>query len=339
MAKRANPSLIGAFVVGALALVVITITLLGSGRLFHRRHLYVLYFTSNVNGLRVDAPVKFHGVQIGSVYRILLSLSRGHYAGVVNPTVMRVPVLVELDEKRIVSRGGAIDLENPRTLKTLIDEGLRGRLAMESLLTGLLYVDLDMHPGTPAHLVLPPNSSFQEIPTLPTEFEQFQQNFSRVMAKLGQIDFPGAIQSMVRMTDAIRDLVQSPRLQITVDRLEQATRSLEAAARSAQRMSDTIRTEVVPLSRSLQGASNNTAETMRQARAAMIAAQHAFDQAQSAFVEARAMLDPASPVTYQLSKALQEISEAARSTRELADFLRRNPSALIRGRAVSQDGQ
>jgi paraquat-inducible protein B len=337
MGKRANPALVGAFVIGAAALVVVAITLLGSGSLFRRRHIYVLYFQSNVNGLRVDAPVKFHGVEIGSVYRILLSLNQLEYVvRTSNPSMMRVPVLIELNERKMTSRGGqALNLDDPATLKRLIDAGLRGQLAMESLLTGLLYVDLDMHPGTSAHFVLPPNSAFPEIPTRRTEFEQVQQDLTRVLGKLSQIDFPAAIDSITQMTNSIRELVQSPQLATAIDRLQQATRSLDQAAQSAQRMSDTIRTEVVPLSRSLRGASDSTAEAMRQARTSLAAAQQAFVEAQAAFVEAKTLLDPASPVTYQLNKALEDISAAARSTRELADFLRRNPSAVIRG--VSQD--
>ena len=75
MDKQMRPALVGAFVVGALALVVTAIILLGSGSLFRTRHLYVLYFKSSVNGLHVGAPVKFRGVEIGSVNRILLSLT------------------------------------------------------------------------------------------------------------------------------------------------------------------------------------------------------------------------------------------------------------------------
>ncbi len=339
MGNRVNPALVGAFMIGAVALVVVAITLVGSGRIFRHRHIYVLYFQSNVNGLRVDAPVKFHGVEIGSVYRILLSLNQLEYAvRANNPSMIRVPVQIELDETKIISRGGKVDLDDPRTLKRLIDEGLRGQLAMESLLTGLLYVDLDMHPGTPAHFELAPNSPFQEIPTRPTEFEQVQHGVSKVVTKLSQIDFPAAVQSMVQMTDSIRTLAQSPQLQATIESFHRATKSLDAAAQSARRMTDAITTQVGPVSQSVRGASDNTAETMRQARTAVAAVQQAFVEAQAAFAEAKAMLDPASPITYQLNQALEEITDAAHSTRELADFLERNPSALIRGRP-SQDGR
>jgi paraquat-inducible protein B len=336
-----NPALVGAFVLGAVALVVIAVTLLGSGRLFRRQHLYVLYFQSNVNGLNVGAPVKFRGVEVGSVDRILLSLNQLENAvRTENPSIIRVPVLIEIDERKIVSRGGrSLDLDDPRTLKRLIAGGLRGQLSMESLLTGLLYVDLDMFPGTPAHFVLPPNATFQEIPTRQTEFEQVQKQLGEVVAKLSQIDFPAVVQSMVEMTDSIRDLVNSPKLQATINQLESTTRSLDMAAQSAQRMADTIRTQVGPLAQSLRGASDNATQTLRQAQTAMAAAQQAFVQADATFKEARTLLDPTSPITYELHKTLEDISGAARSTRELADFLSRNPNAILRGRPVSQDGQ
>jgi len=340
MARRVNPALVGAFVIGAAALIVAAISLMASKPFFHHRHLYILYFQSSVHNLSVGAAVRFHGVKIGSVNRILLSLTQLNKAiEKHDPSMVRVPVEIELDERTIQSLSGQVlDLDNPDTVKRLIDGGLRAQLALESFLTGILYVELDLHPGPGKHKpVLEPNPLYQEIPTESSELEQVQENIGKLLARLSQVDFPKAVTSVKQMSDSIRTLVQSPQLQQTLGRLDQATKSLEAAAQSAQRLTETIRGQVVPLSRSLQDTSGNAAETLRQARAAMIAAQQAFTEAQASFVEARAILDPGSPITYQLGKTLEEISGAARSIRELADYLQRNPSAVIRGRAVSQD--
>src|SRR5271156_6095451 len=106
MDKQINPAWVGGFVVRALALVVAAVVLLGSGRLFKHPHTYVLYFKSNVNGLHVGAAVKFRGVEIGSVTRIMLSLNQLENAVRTNdPSAIRVPGLVDLDEKKIISRG------------------------------------------------------------------------------------------------------------------------------------------------------------------------------------------------------------------------------------------
>ena len=75
MAKRANPAFVGAFVIGAIALAIAAVALLGSGSLFRNTHQFVCFFDGNVNGLRVGALVKFKGVEIGEVRQILLSLN------------------------------------------------------------------------------------------------------------------------------------------------------------------------------------------------------------------------------------------------------------------------
>lgn len=59
-----------------------------------------------------------------------------------------------------------------------------------------------MHPGTPAHFALPPNSTFQEIPTQRTEFEQVQRGVSRVVVKLSEIDF-----QVLKWFDTLRQFI------------------------------------------------------------------------------------------------------------------------------------
>src|SRR5271157_688368 len=106
MAKRANPAFIGTFVIGAIALAVAAVALLGSHTLFRQTHQFVCFFDGNVNGLRVGAAVKFKGVEIGEVRQILLSLNAA--SGPVNlgnSSVIKIPVIIELNEGRILRRG------------------------------------------------------------------------------------------------------------------------------------------------------------------------------------------------------------------------------------------
>src|SRR5437588_10884162 len=134
MKRRANARLVGIFVVGAAVLAVVAVGVLGSGRLFRTTQRFILVFRGNVNGLRVGAPVKIKGVTIGSVTDIQLQLNLGMRSIAYGTGGIRIPVLIEIDENRVT--GFAIT----RDVRDAVQEGLRAQLAMESFVTGILYI-------------------------------------------------------------------------------------------------------------------------------------------------------------------------------------------------------
>jgi paraquat-inducible protein B len=216
---------------------VAAVMIIGSRRLFRPRYEYVLFFKGNVNGLRVGAPVKFKGVEVGTVARILLSLDlpqapQGSLDTGIGPDI-KIPVMIELEASRLRSRGaGGVNLADPKFMRRAIDHGLRAQLALESILTGLLYVDLDMHPGTPANLVLPAGAQaqYQEIPTLPTAFEEAQSAAARVVATLDHVDFPKLVASISQTLNAIKDIMSSPEIKQSAGNLNRAVASLDRTA-------------------------------------------------------------------------------------------------------------
>src|SRR5262245_65037231 len=72
MAKRANPTLIGGFVLGGIVLAVAVVLLLGGRAWFKRPVTCVMAFDDSVAGLTVGSPVSFRGVQLGTVSSIEL---------------------------------------------------------------------------------------------------------------------------------------------------------------------------------------------------------------------------------------------------------------------------
>lgn len=156
MSKRISPTAIGIFVVGSFALMVAAIVLVGSGSLFKKPGRFVCMFQGDVNGLRIGAPVKFKGVQIGTVEEIKLSLEPSE--GELRPDLkeLRLPVIIGIDREMITQRGGTGHALSQPGLEDLVARGMRAQLDTESLLTGLLFVDLDLHPNAPLNLVLIP---------------------------------------------------------------------------------------------------------------------------------------------------------------------------------------
>jgi paraquat-inducible protein B len=209
MNKKISPTLIGGFVIGAVALLVIAIIAFGSGQLFRPTREFVLYFDSSVNGLRIGAPVKVRGVEIGAVKDIRFQLAE-------DTEINKIPVIIEIDLKKLTSRGvKAAAAEDVKAFRQIIvDRSLRGQLMTESLVTGLLYVGLDFFPGTPIHLVQKPDQDhkYQEIPTVPTYLEQAQDTAARILAKLEEVDFKAMMDSVSRAVDGFGQLVNSPAL-------------------------------------------------------------------------------------------------------------------------------
>ena len=174
MSRKANPTLIGAFVLGAIALAVVTTLLLAGGDWFGEKRQHVMYFEGAAQGLQVGAPVVFLGVKVGTVKKIQLGLDEQEPAA----SWCRSP-------SRCCPTSCARAAASRSTCATappcaqLVERGLRARLRMQSLLTGQLYVDLDFHPDKPARFVaLDPDVS--EIPTIRTAVQELTSQARRL---------------------------------------------------------------------------------------------------------------------------------------------------------------
>ena len=336
MSRKTSPTLIGAFVLGALALVVLAVVVLGSGRFFRQTREFVLYFDTSVNGLRVGAPVKFKGVEIGAVKDIRLQLEKG-------AQVNKIPVIIEIDLEKLTSRGarGDVARDVPTFRKAIIDMGLRGQLLMESLVTGLLYVGLDFFPNTPVRLVQSDEGNYQypEIPTTPTTLEQAQDAATRIMAKIEELDFKGLQKSLTETVDGVNHLVNSPDLKASLRGLNQAMPKLEEALVSIRKAATSLDGNMATLSKNLEQTSDATREAMQQATLAIKQTDGALKAAEAVMVNVNGMMDQDSPTFYELRRSMKEISAAARTLRLLSGYIERNPRALIFGKPESVDGQ
>lgn len=318
MARRANPKAVGAFILGALALAVSAVVGLGSGRFFQKNNQYVLFFAGNVNGLRVGAPVKFKGVEVGSVTDVLLNLNIDAQPVAHDFAAIRIPVIIALDEHKIIGRGAVTDFSKPENLKRAIAVGLRGQLATESLLTGLLYIDLDMHPGTQPKLYLPPHSEYEEIPTLPNPYEEAQTAATRLIRQLDKVQLDKLVNTATDTLNAYKELAQSDQLKQAIASINHGGESIDEAAMSLRKLTDNLNRTIVPLGPQMQASVRSADATLKQAQATL----------NTLNMELR----PDSPLVYQTSQTLSDMSDAARSVRHLADYLDRNPDAIIRGR-------
>src|SRR5262249_33181161 len=160
-------------------------------------------FRGNVNGLRVGAPVKIKGVTIGSVTDIELQLDIGLESVGSSAGGIKIPVLIEIDQNHLnrAAKGPGMTQD----VRRAVQQGLRAQLAMESFVTGLLYIDLDIHPGAPEHYEMPLNSWPQEIPTLKTTFEEAQSTAAKIISQLDKIHLDELVKTTNQTITALGD--------------------------------------------------------------------------------------------------------------------------------------
>lgn len=319
MGRKANPIVIGSFVVAAIALAVLGVLIFGSGQLFRHTSKYVCFFPGAVDGLAVGAPVRFKGVDIGSVTEIRLRLAadQGRLTAEQVNQGIRIPVTIEIDHEKMASSGGQREIDDA-AIKELVDLGLRAQLNAQSLVTGLLFVQLDFHPELTAEFVLPADASIREIPTIPTTLEQVQSAATAIIKKLEELHFDRMVNSVNDLLDGVNGLVRNPQVKATVEMLPKTVENVNTTLASIRSLAVSFDGRQGPLLDSLRATSESAAAALKQAR--------------STFETVQVFIDPNSTAAVQLSASLEEIASAARAVRLLADYLERNPGALVRGK-------
>lgn len=339
MSKRADPVLIGAFVLGTIGLAILTILILAGGELFQERRQQIAYFEGAAQGLQVGAPVMFLGVKIGNVKKIELGLDEASGRFVVPVTIEIQPNVVHTANHEL------IDLRDRDTLRRLIERGLRARLRMQSLLTGQLYVDLDFHADKPAHFHAL-DSSAQEIPTIPTTVQELS-------GKLENFPVDTFLADVAAISDSVRGLTTDP---MTRD----LPRRLQAAVGSIESLASTIEAQVKPTMADARHDLAQLRSTLKAANSALARVQAAANRVGTAADKVGTLMAPDAalaqrvnrasdeltrtarslhnltaedaPTVQNLNSALTELARAARALRVLAETLDRQPEALLRGK-------
>jgi paraquat-inducible protein B len=326
MPKRFSSAAIGIFVLSGLALAVVALAVLGSGSLFKRTHKFICFFQGSLNGLKVGAAVKVRGVEIGTVSEIRLRPQPFEGRLKNESALAGLPVIIDIDESQLKSRGATGAALRPKELQALIERGLRAQLNTESFLTGLLYIDMEMYPGTPVNLMLVPGSgSYPEIPTVPTDLQQIQDTAMRALAKLDKVDVVKLTQSITDAGTAAANLLNSPDIKATLASLQTLTKNLNTTVGSIHGLVEHIDDHSAPVLASFKKASDQATLSLA--------------QISSTAATLQTSLAPDAPLTYRLEVALESFSEASSAIRELTDYLQRNPSALVRGKYVPESNR
>jgi paraquat-inducible protein B len=321
MSKRANPAVIGVFIVVGAGLGVVGLLLFSSQNLFHPRQRQILYFNASLKGLNPGAPVKYRGVTIGKVAEVLIRHNQA-------TNDFSMPVIISIDKKLAQSKSDEqLEIGSKTRLDLLIQQGFRGGLDAESLVTGVLYIALDIVANAPPpefHQLAP---EYEEIPTMPSPIQQ-------LLANLGRIDIGGLSQKLNTLlarldtslgqlniaeinAGATNLLGTANHLVATLD-LTNSIIAVKRAFNNAEALLTRIDGRVDPLAGSITNTLADAQKTLADLRRGI--------------QNFTGLLSPDATLRSDLKRTLEELSNASRAIADLAEFLERNPNAVLSGR-------
>jgi paraquat-inducible protein B len=353
MSKPVSKTMIGLFVVGAIALVVVAIGVLGSGKFFKQQFKYYMVFEGSVKGLNVGSPVVFRGVKIGAVTSIRMHFDYATKA-------LTVVVYADFEQAQVelanIDRAGAEKIRERGQyvfIKEFIDRGLRARLETQSFVTGQLQIAMDFFPDQSAKFT-GIEEGIEEIPTIPTPFQELAK-------KLESLPIEDIMNNVNSAADGIAKLAKSPELKESIANLNIALKDVQTLVRNVNDqvkplstgLSETIRdaqklvknadSQVASVGTNLNEAISDGRKLIRNADGSVESIKVKLDgtltAATSALEEARKLIQDLegsaredSTLMYRLNETLREVGKAARSLSTLTDYLERHPEALLGGK-------
>jgi paraquat-inducible protein B len=332
---RVSPALIGAFVLGALLLGLGAVFYLSNSGFATQSSKYILYFQSDIKGLQVGSPVNFRGVKIGQVESMSITYES-------QTRQFRIPVIISIDSSKVGFDDVQRQMHGLFELNTLIREGLRARLNLQSLVTGKLEVELDFAPDTEARLV-GKGDSYPEIPTVQSNMEKIASAFEelpmeritrRVTEMLDSVDKLLANGEIPRMIESFIQITQ--RLDSISSQLEKQTPELLSGSRSTIEETRTLIRDLTDATREMRVLIHASGKQLDTAFAGwnstMASGQAALGEVKQAAGSAHEVMRRDSPIVSEMNSALRELAAAARSIRIMSEYLERHPDALLRGK-------
>ncbi|MDP2324127.1 MAG: MlaD family protein [Gammaproteobacteria bacterium] len=327
MSRKASPTLIGAYVLAAIALLVAGVLIFGGQELFRDTQRFVTYFDGSVQGLRIGSNVLFRGVRVGYVTDIQVTTDQSMLK-------YEIPVTFEILPDAMTDGQTSPLSATASRIDEMIKAGLRTQLDVESFVTGQLVVNLDMHPDTEA-VFRSRNSQLTEIPSIPSGIQQVWQRIQDFLSEVQQnVPVDKVVETLLSALGGFNELVNSPDLRASLAGANQLINSSDTQALPAR-----LQAAIIDLRATTRDARALIGNVDRRLDPVLERAVPLMEQLESTLKEgevvlslARGQLESNPETAAQLADALRELERSARAIRVLVESLERKPESLIRGK-------
>ena len=299
MSRRARSAKIGAFVLGAIVLIVVVVAVFGSRQLFTKMQYYVIYFRGSAAGLDVGSPVRLRGVDIGEVKDVTAVFAEDWE--------FYVEVIIQVDQDAVVNLSGMEGSSPGEQVTALIARGLRAQMDTQSIVLGTKYIKLDLFPESELSYQFL-NPRYPEIPSVPTIGEQVGQTFKRLVEEIEALPISDISDALLSAAHGVDSLVSSPGVRTAITEFELTLAESKA-------LLEQINGEIEPL-----------AQNVTEVSEAMV---HAIAAADTLIVSLHQMTAESQ---VEMSTSIKELNETVRAMRNLLDYLQQHPDAVIWGK-------
>lgn len=250
-------------------------------------------FSQSLRGLDEGASVDFIGKTVGKVSRITLDYDpEGRTFPVIVEATVYPRLMGNVYQKLLQSSEQDEGAGAARELfASLVSEGLRAEARTSNLLSGQLYIALEVYSDAEPAAIASSDRGIR-VPTRPSGLDRAQSQLINLVDRLNNVPFESIAANL---DTGLAELKQTLK-QINNDVLPATLDTLGGIDRMTARMDTAIAS----------------------ASATLKSAAGAFDDN--------------SPEREQFDRALSELEQMSRSVRQLSDYLRRHPEALLRGR-------
>ncbi len=334
MKTKVSPAVVGAFVLGAFALALVALLFFGGVSFFHKPQRFLVFSTTIVQGLNPGSPVKLRGVPVGRV----VDLHVRYDTTAAHQSAGRRRSASSTGTSSATDKGEEIDVTQRAAVQSLIDHGLSAQLGVSGFATGpSTSTSNSSIPSRPPAEVRFLDSQYPVVPSQPSQISAALTSAIEILVtKINQIDFKGMAAELQALIADARRQVNSVDLKGLVDAVEsRPAPPLEALANSPD-IKQTFLTLDATLGdvRAVVGRPGPPDRRQRQG-----SLRHAAAGADDAAAVRRRRAHPAA-----ISSPRRRISTTAPArpwpswrrppmpSQRLADFLERNPNALISGK-------
>lgn len=256
---------------------------------------YVMHFDGSLRGLNPGAPVEYRGIKVGEVRDIRVQMDYDTFD-------LKIPVLIAFQPERISSSENAVD-HPQEAIEALVERGLRAQLKPGNLLTGQMYVELDVFPDEkPAQIV--ENGRYPEFPTKEATLDTISRSITDMMGKIDQMPLLEITENLNETIKGLKRIAMAPESLSAINNLDKALISIEQLASKADSKADPIFNELLTSLTALSATLDTTQRTLAED----------------------------SLLYHDVTIMVNEMSDAARSIKDFTDYLQRRPDALIFGK-------